>query len=160
MKPIKRHPALTELSKDHHFGLLLSWKIRKAKEFNIETSRVAKYIIHFFETDLEYHFKEEEELLFTKLPKSDPMNIRANFEHKLMRDLIGKMKKDDSIDTIDEFSTILENHIRFEERELFDQIQESFSPIELDSIGQELKSRIRPKTTMWSDVFWEVQHSY
>ncbi|WP_241739476.1 hypothetical protein [Aestuariibaculum marinum] len=28
MKPLKRHKALQPLSREHHYGLLLTWKIR------------------------------------------------------------------------------------------------------------------------------------
>lgn len=154
-KPIKRHPALIELSKDHHFGLLLSWKIRKGAELNVPVERVVKYVIHFFETDLENHFREEEELLFDKMEPGDPMRIRALNEHKLMREQIQQLNEKPVEKTLNEFSALLENHIRFEERQLFNHIQESFSPEELSLTGSELKNRQRPQTSMWNDVFWE-----
>ena len=39
-KPIKRHKALQPLSRDHHHGLLLSWKIRAGFSKNIEPNRI------------------------------------------------------------------------------------------------------------------------
>ena len=35
-KPLKRHAGLVELSRDHHHGLLLSWKIRQGLKKEIE----------------------------------------------------------------------------------------------------------------------------
>lgn len=43
-KPIKRHTALKPLSREHHHGLLLSWKIREGLKRNIEIPRIKKYI--------------------------------------------------------------------------------------------------------------------
>ncbi len=152
--PIKRHPSLIDLSKDHHFGLLLSWKIRKGKELNVATERVAAYVLHFFENDLEFHFKEEEELLFEKMHSDDPQRIRAEEEHKKMRQLILQIRQEADEKLIDEFSGLLEKHIRFEERELFNHIQETFSNDELDKIKTQLENRERPKTSMYKDAFW------
>lgn len=152
--PIKRHPAIVELSKDHHFGLLLSWKIRKGAELHVPLERVIRYVIHEFETDLEHHFREEEELMFNKIPVEDPLRKRAEEEHKLIRSYVTQMKEDNSENALNDFSKLLENHIRFEERELFNHIQETFSTEQLTVIGEQLKSRQRPHTSMWNDNFW------
>lgn len=152
--PIKRHPAIVELSKDHHFGLLLSWKIRKGDELHVPVDRVIRYVIHEFETDLEHHFREEEELMFNKMPAGDTMRIRAEEEHKLIRSYIAQMKEDNSEKALNDFSKLLENHIRFEERELFNHIQETFSSEQLTEISDQIKIRRRPEKGMWNDNFW------
>ena len=59
-KPIKRDPAIVTFSKDHHFALLLVWKIRQGLKNEIETSRIINYATHFFDNDLIFHFEEEE----------------------------------------------------------------------------------------------------
>ena len=58
--PLKRNAAIVELSKDHHFGLLLIWKTREGLKKSIEPERISRYVIHFFETELKGHFNEEE----------------------------------------------------------------------------------------------------
>jgi len=40
--PIKRNEALKPLSRDHHHGLLLCWKIRQGIKLNIEPERIKK----------------------------------------------------------------------------------------------------------------------
>jgi hemerythrin-like domain-containing protein len=154
MQPLKRHPSLIELSKDHHFGLLLSWKIGKGKEFGISADRIANYILNFFETDLIFHFKEEEELLFNKMPEEDPLRIRVEKEHHNIYNLVNKLKEKPTFDSLDEFAVALTAHIRFEERELFNYLQENFSDELLENIATELKKRHRPQTSMWTDNFW------
>lgn len=66
-KPIKRNAAIVEFSEDHHFALLLVWKIREGLKKSIDPVRINRYAIHFFDTDLTHHFKDEEEMLFNKL---------------------------------------------------------------------------------------------
>ncbi|HYK44172.1 MAG TPA: hypothetical protein VEV83_03330, partial [Parafilimonas sp.] len=80
--PIKRNAAIVELSKDHHFGLLLVWKTREGLKRSIEPERIGRYIIHFFETELKTHFKEEEELLFVEVPQDNKLRMQAEAEHK------------------------------------------------------------------------------
>ncbi len=43
-KPQKRHIALQPLSREHHQGLLLSWKIRKGLSRKIEFDRIQNYV--------------------------------------------------------------------------------------------------------------------
>ena len=62
--PLKRHPAIVSFSKDHHFGLLLVWKIRQGLAKAVDAERISKYVLYFFREDLEKHFQEEERLLF------------------------------------------------------------------------------------------------
>src|ERR1017187_3269143 len=118
--PLKRHPAIVSFSKDHHFGLLLVWKIRQglAKEVNAE--RISNYILFFFKEDLEKHFKDEEQLLFCKLPVNDALRMQAEKEHQSIYILISAIQKNKyDTDLICPFADDLERHIRFEERILF-----------------------------------------
>ena len=51
--PIKRHPAIVSFSKDHHFGLLLVWKIRQGLSRQVDPERISNYTGYFFKEDLE-----------------------------------------------------------------------------------------------------------
>jgi hypothetical protein len=62
--PIKRHKAIVSFSKDHHYGLLLVWKIRQGLNKEVSAERIINYVLFFFKEDLEKHFKTEELLLF------------------------------------------------------------------------------------------------
>ena len=70
--PIKRHQAVVSFSKDHHFGLLLVWKIRQGLGKSVNAERISKYVVYFFKEDLEKHFKDEELLLFVNYRKVIP----------------------------------------------------------------------------------------
>ena len=55
-KPQKRHKALQPLSREHHHGLLLSWKIRAGFSENIGPKRIKVYADWFFKNHLIPHF--------------------------------------------------------------------------------------------------------
>ena len=158
IKPIKRHPAIAELSRDHHTGLLLVWKIREGIKKSIEPERIKQYVIHCFHTELEPHFKEEEELLFNKIPKENKLRTEAETDHSTIRELTDNMKKGplSSYELVQKFADSLEKHIRFEERELFNFIQDSFPEATLLQIASALNEETNKQNILpWSDTFWE-----
>ncbi|MFD2907748.1 hemerythrin domain-containing protein [Flavobacterium ardleyense] len=156
-KPLKRNPAIVTFSKDHHFALLLVWKIREGLKKEIETSRISNYIIHFFDTDLIFHFEEEETLLFSKLPSDNLLRLQAEEEHKLIKLEIDALRNnpEDKVG-IENLANILEKHIRFEERELFNYLQEIFTEDELAAVAEAMEARTRDHEIIWKDEFWIV----
>ena len=122
--PLKRHRAIVSFSKDHHFGLLLVWKIRQGLNKAVEPERISNYVTFFFKEDLDKHFKEEEQLLFCELPVEDVLRKQAEADHQSIYRLveaIGEKKNETSL--LRQLADELEKHIRFEERELFNHLQ-------------------------------------
>ena len=62
MKPLKRHPALTQLSMEHHHTLALCLRIMREPEKNHRADITEHFV------DLEHHFLEEETLFGTSCP--------------------------------------------------------------------------------------------
>jgi hypothetical protein len=154
--PIKRQPALVSFSKDHHFGLLLVWKIRQGLNMAVSPDRIANYVLYFFKEDLDNHFKAEEALLFNSLPADDVLRIQAEADHREINSLIAKLsvqKQDASL--LQEFSDALEKHIRFEERELFNHLQNNIAPHDLEVIGLRAPNDNRAIDEKWPDTFWK-----
>jgi len=154
-KPIKRNAAIVELSKDHHFALLLIWKIREGLKNSIEPGRISKYVIHFYENDLVGHFRDEEELLFIKLDASNTLRVQAETEHQQLHQLVDALRKEPGDrNLLEKIAATLEKHIRFEERVLFNHLQEIIPVDELNEIASALKSRENKSGELWKDVFW------
>jgi hemerythrin-like domain-containing protein len=155
-KPIKRNAAMVEFSKDHHFALLLVWKIRQGLRKTIEPARISSYVVHFFDTDLVHHFKDEEEVLFNKLSTNNPLRTQAETEHKNIKQVIDVLRKNTGDrNLLKNFADALEKHIRFEERELFDHLEQNLSGDALAEMMLSAKSRDHESATAWKDVFWE-----
>lgn len=156
--PIKRHPAIVSFSKDHHFGLLLIWKIRQGLARSIPAERISNYVLYFFKEDLASHFREEEELLFSKPPSGDLLRKRAETDHLLIYSLIKDIESNKSDEVLlNLFATELEKHIRFEERDLFNHIQEVLGAEELLEISQRFSSSKHNIDEQWPDIFWEIK---
>ncbi|SOC80667.1 hypothetical protein SAMN06296241_2220 [Salinimicrobium sediminis] len=151
-KPIKRHEALKPLSRDHHHGLLLCWKLRQGFKFQVEPRRMKKYT-NWFKTKYLYpHFEAEEEFVFPVLEEEDPMVKKALAEHRRLRRLF-----DDESEITKSLSLIeeeLDAHIRFEERILFNEVQKIASPKEFEEI-EKRHHAVPFSDDLWEDHFWE-----
>ncbi|MBS1650958.1 MAG: hypothetical protein JSU07_03015 [Bacteroidetes bacterium] len=154
--PIKRNKALLKFSQEHHFGLLLCWKIRQGIKNNIALLRIANYIIYFFENDLKKHFEEEEKNVFSKFSINDAKKIQAENEHKYIYSLIHSIKTENySTDTLIDFANTLEKHIRFEERDFFNYIQQNLPQSELEKLAVLHTHKAIDIDAGWGDRFWE-----
>ena len=131
-KPLKRHKALQPFSREHHHGLLLSWKIRSGFNKNIEIDRIKAYTDWFFENQLLPHFEMEEEYIFPLLDADHELIKQALSEHERLKHLFTDNKNvEKNLHIIEEE---LEQHIRFEERILFPEIQKHASDEALNII--------------------------
>lgn len=131
--PLKRHPALRHLSHDHHHGLLLCWKIRQGFKLGIELKRIRVYCEWFWENYLHAHFEEEEKVIFPVLAMEDPMIKQAVSEHKRLRKLFSNWGNPEK--TLGQIEEELEQHIRFEERVLFPEVQKTATAEQLEAIA-------------------------
>ncbi len=154
MAPIQRHEALQPVSREHHFGLLLGWKIQKAASKNVDPKRVFEYLKFAFETELLPHFRLEEKAVFPVLGEKDPLVKQALEEHQRIEKLITQGEQ--SNETLEEIRTLLNNHIRFEERVLFQKIQENASKAEFEKMLKAHSVHEKDKSKgAWSDEFWK-----
>ena len=155
-KPLKRHPALIPLSQDHHFGLLLTWKIRQGFNRGIETQRILGYVEYFVNEHLEKHFQNEEQYLFSYLAKNDLLRKEAEDQHEYLRKLFRKMTSGSAVEEADlkEFADSLESHIRFEERKLFPYIQVELTDEDLKEFREKMEMIHEKVEEHWEDEFW------
>lgn len=160
-KPIKRDAAIAPLSRDHHSGLQLVWKIRFGMKNKISPKRIGDFVLFYISHELEPHFKDEEHYLFPLLKTDDPLRIRVESEHTVIRSLSHAIKHSHSnIALCEQFARLLELHIRFEERELFNYMQDTISKEILAEIGFRLSQNSRASDQEWTDPFWiKAKHS-
>lgn len=129
---MKRHKNLIKLSKDHHDGLILAQLIKKDsppyKGLPATSEGKREYTLNFFNLDLIKHFDEEEKILMPLVKGIDNeldrlLKVMID-DHRQVYKLIDDLKIGNEVeDTLDKLGNLLERHIRMEERELFDRIQ-------------------------------------
>lgn len=155
--PIKRHPALIPLSREHHYGLLLCWKIRKGVTKNIAPARIKQYATWFWNNHLLQHFEEEEQLLFPILPADSELRNKAIAEHQHIARFF-EQKNCESADCLLQLAQCLDDHIRFEERILFVEIEKAATPQQLAALEKYHKTQqANPRIShdSWLDEFWK-----
>ena len=157
--PLVRHQSLVSFSKDHHFGLLLVWKIRQGLANAISPERISNYVLFFFNEDLRQHFSDEEKLLFCKLDSEDVLRKQAETDHETIYHLIEDIRQNMS-DTqlLNKLAVILEKHIRFEEREFFQHLQHKIAAEVLAGIAARFSTDSRDIDARWADKFWEMKN--
>lgn len=156
-KPLKRHQALIPLSRDHHTGLLLCWKIRMGFKKGVKEERIADYTGYAFDHQLMPHFRLEEKEIFSCLPEQDPMRQKAEAQHKELYGMASRLKKagEDTKELLNSFEQALDKHIRFEERQLFMHIQEQLDEEQLEALGKRVEAIHAEEPDRWEDRFWE-----
>jgi len=148
--PIKRTDFLKPLSRDHHHGLLLCSKIRVGFKKHIDPQRIKKYANWFFETHLTPHFETEEKNFFPILGNENSLVVKAKAEHQYLRKLFAKSENLEA--NLNLIADELNNHIRFEERELFPAIEEKLTNDQLNEFATAHKEE-RFMDNL-SDSFW------
>ncbi|MDQ0477175.1 hemerythrin domain-containing protein [Chryseobacterium sp. MDT2-18] len=148
---MKRHEALVQLSRDHHFGLLLCWKLKEGLKKEIAVDRMSKYIDLFYLQNLKPHFAEEEETIFKVLGEEHPLIKEAISQHRIMRKMIEDGLKNP--EQIENFRALLELHIRTEERQIFPEIEKQATEEQLQAILKLDHPEL--KEPEYDDIFWK-----
>ncbi len=149
--PIKRIEALKPLSRDHHHALLLCWKITTGFAKNVAAERIKKYCDWIYSEEITPHFMEEELFIYPVLGNDNEMIIRALEEHRELRNLFeSKVNLEINLKLL---ASKLQEHVRFEERELFNAVQEAATPEQIEYITDNTEE-IKFLDDL-SDPFWE-----
>lgn len=132
-----RNENLYVFSHEHHHGLILAVRLRKAHQADAETLK--SYIKDFWENSLDSHFNNEEKL-FLDFIRDKELKQRFLSEHKQIRNLYLDIEssEDDIVEKAKRFGILINDHIRFEERILFPWLQDNLSQNELKQIGASL----------------------
>lgn len=157
-KPIRRHEAIVSYSRDHHYGLLLVWKIRQGLKQKTDSARIARYIHFVFQNDLDMHFRDEETNLFPLLESSHALRRRAERDHEGIRRLINGLNAETADPAeLEKLASWLEEHIRFEERMLFAELQKLCPPSAWNELEKLREFHSSDIDGSWPDIFWQYK---
>lgn len=155
-KPIKRNENILKLSQEHHFSLLFCWKIKQGLNGEIPSERIIKYVQYFSANFLIPHFREEELFLFPAL--NDEKVDKAIEQHKQINNIISGISLHDennSKKALQRVAELVDDHVRYEERELFPYIESKLSDEQLAAIGEKLnEAQAMPLKDEYEDEFW------
>lgn len=102
--------------------------------------KLAQRAIDRYELELTNHFEIEERILFPAAGES-PLVATLIAQHRELEAMIEGLRREPSAARLLAFTTLLRNHIRREENELFEDVQRSLSQEVLDRLGREIDEK-------------------
>ena len=156
IQPLKRHPELVNLSREHHFELLFAWKIGQGLVRKADSRIIRDYVRYFWDQHLESHLEKEEKIVVQVLSEADPMRFRLQQDHDLMRSLVNCLYSERlNIDyLLEALQYLVREHVRFEERVFFPYLEQIATPSQLILMGLEIEKHSVPPTDDFVPAFW------
>ncbi len=133
--PLTRHEALAPFSRDHYIGLVRAHHLIKSADADAVARRKAiAEFIDGFDHEIADHFDDEERLLIDLLDAAHRKRLIA--EHRTLRELADQARQlrhqvDPDPERVRQIGQAFDDHIRWEERELFQHIQSTLSEAQL-----------------------------
>lgn len=134
---MKRSAALAPLSRDHHQALEAALRLRRATDDDLGTA--VERFRDFWSAHGRRHFEIEERLLLPAIEGDedwDAMADRVREEHEKIRTRAERLG---TLDAARELGQLLNDHVRFEERELFELLEARLEPGGLSQLGREIE---------------------
>jgi hemerythrin-like domain-containing protein len=138
---VKRNEALVPLSRDHHAGLFVAQRLKRAETADSATEARERFL-SFWRSDGRRHFRIEEELLLPSfalhVEPSHEAVVRVLVDHIELRRRASDLerKEDTSLEELHQLGERLEDHIRHEERVLFPLIEQALPAEELAELAE------------------------
>jgi hemerythrin-like domain-containing protein len=143
---MKRHPALTPLSRDHHHALVLAQRLRRADAADSREAAEA-FLEHWFEEE-RLHFRVEEEVLLPAYAAygdpDHPAVIRTLLDHVRIRRDVERVAADADLELLHELGARLADHVKLEENELFPLVERTVPESALAVLGERLRDHSTP----------------
>lgn len=138
-----RDKSLVPLSRQHQHALALCVRIERAVP--IDDTELADWqaeVAQQFEAEIKVHFAAEEQVLFPAaraFRELNPLVEDLLADHQWLRTSFAQAEaRQGSQKELVAFARRLSEHVRKEERQLFERLQELVPPAELATLGQQL----------------------
>jgi hypothetical protein len=127
----KRAEALQQLSREHLGALLAAKTLNDAGEAEAEAAR--ERFLEFWQGDGRRHFRVEEEVLlpwWARYAEVDRPGVERMLEEHLAirREALRLQDREGGLEELHALGVLLHDHVRFEERELFPEIEDALGP--------------------------------
>lgn len=144
---MKRHASLIPLSRFHRSVLFLALVCKKnappVKGYPADDEGKRDYALVFYQSKLKPHMDLEESRLFPAIAAVNhalkTLTGELTEEHQRLDELFAELGKTENLsDTLNQLGILLETHVRKEERQFFQLIQESLDDTQLTELGENL----------------------
>ncbi len=144
---MKRHSALVPLSRQHHDGLALGVMIERGLRdgdgpaATAQVERLREQALELWQLEFRGHFEVEERIVFPAARQAGEPGLVDTLiaEHEAIRlqfEALERAPAGELGPLLDQLRTALVNHIRTEERVLFQAMQAAMAQPQLEALGQ------------------------
>jgi hemerythrin-like domain-containing protein len=145
---VLRNKSLVPLSRQHQHALALCVRIERASPIRTaDLSAWQSEIAQHFQNEIRIHFAAEESVLFPVARRFEALNHLVDDlirDHSLLRDNFAEAERGKmSATALSAFARLMSAHIRKEERQLFERLQELMSNDDLASLGRALDDALK-----------------
>jgi iron-sulfur cluster repair protein YtfE (RIC family) len=140
-----RDASLIALSHQHQHALALCVRIGKNFAEVHDTPDVHRWeseIVRLFDDEIKYHFEAEQKFVFLEADKFEELQQLVDelrIEHTLIRRNVERARAQQfTVTDLQVFTATLSEHIRKEERQLFEAMQRLLAPEALTRVGQQV----------------------
>jgi hemerythrin-like domain-containing protein len=146
-----RDKGLIPLSRQHQKALALCVRIDRAQPIpDADLEAWQAEIEQHFEQEIKFHFAAEEQVLFPaagRFPQLVPLVEELIADHAMLRESFSQAEaRRMSAERLPIFAQKLSTHIRKEERQLFENMQQLMTPEELAQLGEKLEATLKDTT--------------
>ncbi|HEX4664096.1 MAG TPA: hemerythrin domain-containing protein [Candidatus Sulfotelmatobacter sp.] len=143
-----RDRNLIPLSHQHQHALALCVRIDRASPVgDADLAAWQAEIAQLFQGEIRVHFAAEENILFPaarRFPELNPLVEELLLEHFMLRESFAEAEaRTVSSSQLSAFARCMSGHIRKEERQLFERMQELMTQEELALLGQSLDQALK-----------------
>jgi hemerythrin-like domain-containing protein len=143
-----RDKSLIPLSHQHQRALALCVRVDRAQPIpDADLQAWQAEIEHIFEQEIKIHFSSEEHVLFPaarQFPELIPLLEELIADHAALRECFSHAEANKmSAESLPAFAQQLSSHIRKEERQLFERLQQLMTSAELAVLGRQLEEALK-----------------
>ena len=150
-----RSHQLSPLSHEHREGLEFAERIRIGLQQKVSVSVLKDYFFWYWRNHIKPHFRHEEDVLLPFFPPGNKHAQRMRNEHDMIRELMLCLDEEADTRTLTLIADLIEDHIVFEENEMYTWLEKELTPDQLRLIHKLLKEKPLPQNEEWHYEFWK-----
>ncbi len=149
-----RSGSLAPLSREHKDGLLFASRIRVGLMNDISLDTLKDYAFWYWRTHIRPHFRHEEDVLLPNFPPGNKLAQRMRNEHDMIRELVLCLDEEPDQRTLNLFADLIQDHILFEEKEMYIWLEKELTTAQLEKIRIQLEQKPLVLMDEWKLDFW------
>ena len=156
---MKRNETLQPISRQHKHDLMGCLLLKKGIANRTDPEILKDFTLYYWNNELHPHMQTEEEHLIPFLSSrrynEKQINMIRN-DHELIRIIIERIEQDGNTYKLYEIlSDVVVQHTRYEERIVFNRMQETFDEMELSQVGRKFTNGAICVCQNYPVKFWE-----